>query len=314
MSLGRQQLLIGVILVALGLILPALLPEYFIYLFNLLMMYLILAIGLDIVMGWSGQFAFAHIAFYGIGIYGTALLHMRLGVPFIVGMPLAALLAALIGYLIAVPATKLRTVYLALSTFAFAQCAAWVFRTWESLTKGPDGLRMTPTNLFGFEIVNDSQAMPVIAVILALVIAATLNLLHSKLGRDFFAVRDNENVALASGVDVKATQVWALTISAFYAGVAGGVYTLFQSYINPDNIDVTLLVLILSMVVVGGSVSLAGVSIGVVVLGVLPEVLRAAPKGLLIWQEFVYGLILMLAIIFSPTGIWGLFSRAKGKS
>jgi len=127
-------------------------------------------------------------------------------------------------------------------------------------------------------------------------------------------VRDNENVALASGVDVKATKVWALTISAFYAGVAGGVYTLFQSYINPDNIDVTLLVLILSMVVVGGSGSLAGVSIGVVVLGVLPEVLRAAPKGLLIWQEFVYGLILMLAIIFSPKGIWGLFSRAKGKS
>ena len=133
-----------VVLLALGVLLPLVLPEYFLYLGNTLMMYAILALGLDLLLGWSGQFAFAHIAFFGIGIYTSALLQMRLGVPFIVGVPIAAILAGLVGLLIAIPATRLRTVYLALATYAFAECAQWVFRTWDSVTKGSDGLRFQP--------------------------------------------------------------------------------------------------------------------------------------------------------------------------
>src|SRR5262252_5154908 len=114
-----------------GLLLPLVLPEYVLYLGNTLMMYAILALGLDLLLGWSGQFAFAHIAFFGIGIYASALLQMRLGVPFIVSVPIAAALAGLIGLLIAIPATRLRTVYLALATYAFAEFAQWVFRSWD---------------------------------------------------------------------------------------------------------------------------------------------------------------------------------------
>ena len=95
------------------------------------MMYAVLALGLDLLLGWAGQFAFAHIAFFGIGTYATALLQARLGVPFVVGMPLAAALAGLIGLLIGFPATRLRTVYLALATFAFAEGAQWVFNAWD---------------------------------------------------------------------------------------------------------------------------------------------------------------------------------------
>ena len=298
-------------LVLAGFLFPSWMPEYFIYIMNMLMMYMILAIGLDIVMGWSGQFAFAHIAFFGIGIYGTALLNMRLGIPFLLGMPLAALLAGAVGYLIALPATQLRTVYLALATFAFSECAQWAFRTWESLTKGPDGLRMTAPQLFGYVVTNDRDAMPIIAIILALMLAATFYLWHSKWGRHFHAIRDSEHVAMASGIDVKKTKVWALAISAFYAGVAGGVYTLFQSYVHPDGLGVSMLVLVLSMVVVGGSGSVAGVGLGVVMLGILPELLRSAPKGFLIWQEFTYGAILMLAIMYMPKGVWGLWKRIQ---
>ena len=281
------------------------LPDYFIYISNLLMVYLILAIGLDIVMGWAGQFAFAHVAFYGIGMYGTALLHMRLGLPFIIGMPIAALVAALVGLLIALPATKLRTVYLALATFAFAECAQWTFRTWDKLTGGPDGLRVTAGNVLGFSITNDRQAMPVVAVLLIAVLAATLFLQRSSLGRCFFAIRDSEYVAIASGIDPKRTKVLALCISALYAGIAGGASTLFQSYIHPDSLGSWTLILLLSMVVVGGSASVAGVALGVVLLGLLPELLRAAPKGVLVWQELIYGLLLMMSVIFMPRGIWG---------
>jgi branched-chain amino acid transport system permease protein len=305
----RKQLAALGLLVLAGFVLPHVLPDYFLYIGNLLMMYAILAVGLDLLLGWTGQFAFAHIAFYGFGIYATALLNMRLGIPFVFGMPIAAAAAALIGFLIALPATRLRTVYLALATFAFAECAQWVFRTWDSVTRGPDGLRMTAASIFGYVVRNDRDAMPVIAVILALMLGATLYLVRSRLGRALCAVRDSEHVAAASGIDVKRTKVLAFTISAFYAGVAGGAYTLFQSFVHPDGLGVWALVLVLTMIVVGGSGTVGGVLLGVVLLGVLPEALRAAPRGLLVWQEFAYGLILILAIMFMPRGIWGLVAE-----
>ncbi len=303
----KQFAALGALVLA-GFALPHMLPDYFLYIGNLLMTYAILAMGLDILLGWTGQFAFAHIAFYGFGIYATALLNMHLGVPFVLGMPIAAAATAIIGFLIALPATRLRTVYLALATFAFAECAQWLFRTWESVTRGPDGLRMSAARIFGYVVRNDREAMPVIALILAVMLGATLYLMRSRMGRAFCAVRDSEHVAAASGIDVRRTKVLAFAISAFYAGVAGGAYTLFQSFVHPDGLGVWTLVLVLSMIVVGGSGAIGGVLLGVVLLGLLPEALRAAPRGLLVWQEFAYGLILMLAIMFMPRGIWGLFT------
>jgi branched-chain amino acid transport system permease protein len=294
------------ILIVLGFLLPFVLPQYFLYCGNLLMMYAVLALGFDILLGWSGQFAFAHIAFFGIGIYGTALLQIRLGVPFVIGMPVAAASAALIGFLIGGPATRLRTIYLALATFAFAECVQWVFRTWDSLTSGSDGVRIPPPQIFGYVVGTDGKAFPVVALILAFVLVSLIFFSKSKFARSLGAIRESEHVAAASGINVPFVKVLAFTISAVYAGVAGGMYTLFQSFVNPDALDATLLVLLLSMLVVGGSGSIPGVAIGVVLVGVLPEVLRLAPRSLLVWQEFVYGLIIILAIMFMPRGIWGI--------
>ncbi len=303
------------ILIVLGLVLPLVLPQYFLYIGNLLMMYAVLALGFDILLGWSGQFAFAHIAFFGIGIYGTALLQIRLGIPFVIGMPIAALGAGLIGFLIGVPATRLRTVYLALATFAFAECAQWVFRTWDSVTNGTDGVRIPAPRIFGFIVEKDASAFPVLALILALVLVSMLFLSTSKFARSLGAIRESEHVAAVSGINVAFVKVLAFTISAVYAGIAGGMYTLFQSFVSPDALDVTLLVLLLSMLVVGGSGSIPGVVIGVVLMGVFPEILRFAPPRLLVWQEFVYGLIIVLAIMFMPRGVWGIVqARAQRKT
>ena len=299
---------IGAFLI-LGAVLPLVLPEYFLYLGNTLMMYAILALGLDILLGWSGLFAFAHIAFFGIGIYASALLQMRLGVPFVVGVPIAAGLAGLVSLLIAIPATRLHTVYLALATYAFAEFAQWVFRTWESVTKGADGLRFSPPDLFGYVIGTDARAFPVVAVMLSLALLAMQYLVRSRLGRDLCAIRDSEHVAAASGIDVKRTKVVAFVISAVFAGFAGGAYTLYQSYVTPDSVGLAQLILVLTMVVVGGSGSIAGVLLGVVLIGLLPEVLRVAPRALLVWQEFAYGLILVLATMFMPRGIWGVIRQ-----
>jgi branched-chain amino acid transport system permease protein len=301
---NRSFVLIGALLV-LGLALPFLLQEYFLYLGNMLMMYAVLAIGLDLLLGWSGQFAFAHIAFFGVGIYGTALLHGRFAIPFVIGMPVSAALSGLIGWLIAIPSTRLRTVYLALATYAFAECAQWAYRTFDTLTGGSDGLRIKPPNVLGHVTGTDPSAFPAVAVILCVMLFATLYLRRSKLGRNMCAIRDSEHVAAASGINVKRVKIVAFTISAVYAGVAGGMYTLFQSFVNPDVLGVGQLVLVLTMVVVGGPGSITGVLLGVVLIGLLPEVLRLAPRGFLVWQEFLYGLILVLAVMFVPHGLWG---------
>lgn len=305
-ALAPRHLIAIAILIVLGLVLPRFLSQYLLYMGNLLMMYAVLALGFDLLLGWSGQFAFAHIAFFGIGIYGTALLHVRLGIPFVVGMPIAAAGAGLIGFMIGVPATRLRAVYLSLATFSFAECAQWVFRTWDSVTRGADGLKIPAPHIFGYAVGTDGRAFPVIALILALVLVSLLFLSTSGFARSLAAIRESEHVAAASGINVAFTKVLAFTISAVYAGIAGGMYTLYQSYINPDTLGVTLLVLLLSMLVVGGSGSIPGVLVGVALMGMLPEALRFAPRALLVWQEFAYGLIIIVAIMFMPRGLWGI--------
>jgi len=294
-----------------GLALPHLLPQYFLFLGNILMMYAVLALGLDVLLGWAGQFAFAHVAFFGIGTYTTALLQARLGVPFVVGMPLGAALAGLIGLLIGLPATRLRTVYLALATFAFAEAAQWVFNAWDKVTGGPDGLRISAPSVLGYATGSDPAAFPVMAVILALMIAATMYLTTSKLGRAMCAVRESEHVAAASGIDVNATKVAAFAISAIYAGVAGGMFTLFQSFVNPEVFSFGQIVLLLSMIVVGGLGSIPGALIGVGLLGLLPEIMRTTMREFLVWQEFGYGVILVLVIMFMPRGIWGMIAARR---
>ncbi len=301
-----RQFFLILLLVVLGFLLPLVLPQYFLFIGNMLMMYTVLALGFDILVGWSGQFAFAHIAFFGIGIYGTALLNIRLGIPFIIGMPIAATVAGLTGFLIGMPATRLRTIYLALATLAFAECAQWLIRTWDSLTNGADGVKIPAQQVFGYVAGTDGSAFPIVALILAIVLLSVLFLSTSKFARSLGAIRESEHVAAASGINVAFVKVLAFTISAVYASIAGSIFTLFQSFVDPDALDARSLVLMLSMLVVGGSGSIPGVVIGVALMGVLPEVLRFAPSNLLVWQEFVYGLIVILAVMFMPRGIWGI--------
>ncbi|MGH7005751.1 MAG: branched-chain amino acid ABC transporter permease, partial [Alphaproteobacteria bacterium] len=225
-----------------------------------------------------------------------------------------AILAGVIGMLIAVPAARLRAVYLALATFAFAEGAQWVFNAWDRVTGGADGLRIKAPEIFGYALGSDPRAFPVMAVVLALVIAGTLYLTSSKLGRALCAIRDSEHAAAASGIDVHMTKIIVFAISATYAGIAGGMFTMYQSFVNPETFGFTTIVLVLSMVVVGGLGTIPGTLLGVLLLGLLPEVMRAAMSSLLKWQELVYGLILILAMMYMPRGLWGTFARKRARA
>lgn len=314
MTNNRLVLVFAVAIVAVLVAVPLFGSIYVVFLANMLLMYAVLAVGLDILLGRAGQFAFAHTAFFGIGVYTTALINNHTGLPFVLTIPAGAAVAALVGVIIALPATRLRHLYLGLATFAFAEVAHWVFNNWESVTGGANGLRFQPQNTGFGTITNDLQAYPFVVVIAAFMIWITRNLERSQLGRRMEAIKESEAAAHASGISVTRTKAVAFTISAAYAGVAGGMYTLFQSYVHPDVLGFDTLVLILSMIVIGGLGTLPGVLIGVVLLGLMPEAMR----GLKVMQELLYGVILIAFLMFMPRGVWGffgplIFSRSERK-
>ena len=302
--MSERLLLAALGAVALGIaVVP--LPVYALYVANLLLMYAVLAVGLDILLGLAGQFAFAHIAFFGIGVYTSGLLGNLFGLPFPLPLLAGAVLAGAAAFLIAIPALRLRNIYLALTTYAFAAAAQWVFHSWDSVTAGSNGLRLSPTVFFGWHIVDDRDAYPVLLAVALVMALLRLGLQRSKLGRSMAAVREAEPLALASGVDVKRVKVLAFTISGFYAGIAGGMLPLFQSYVHPDTLGLEALVVTLTMVVVGGLGSLGGVLIGTAAMGLLPEILR----DVAVMRELIYGLILILSVVFMPRGLAGLILR-----
>ncbi len=297
-----------------GLLLSTMLSNYRLYLGSVLMVYVVLAIGLDLIMGRAGQFAFSHVAFYGIGAYATAILQQRYGIPFPLALPGAIVLSAAVAWVVARAAIRLRHIYLGLATVAFASAANWLSQTWKSMTGGVDGMRLQPSDMILFTSSTDASNFRVLAVILAVVLFATFLLARSALGRALAAIRDSEHVATVSGIDVRRTKVWAFVISSTYACIGGGMLVVFSSFVDPQNFTFAPAVLLLTMLVVGGMGSVAGVVIGAVIMGLLPEVLREAMGDRIIWQEFVYGLILVLSITLMPGGIWGLLQDFRRKT
>ena len=301
-----RRIVVAFLLAALAAVaVPLVLPAYGVFMANMLLMYAVLALGLDVLLGLAGQFAFAHVAFFGLGVYVTALLGNRYGLSFPFPLLTGAAFAGVVAILIAVPALRLRQVYLALTTYAFAAAAQWVFHSWDSVTEGSNGLRIATTNLAGWRIIDDNDAYPLMLAIALAMLLARLALERSRLGLRMAAVHESEPVALASGIDAKRIKIIAFGVSGVFAGVAGGMLPLFNSYVHPDTFGLETLVVVLTMVVVGGLGSVWGVLAGVLVMGALPEVMR----DLQVFREIVYGALLILSVMFMPRGIAGLVRR-----
>lgn len=279
---------------------------YVVYLVNLLLVTLVLSLGLHIVLGESGQFSLAHSAFYGIGIYGTALATAA-GWPFALALTAGMIAAAVCGFVIGLLALRMRDIYLALATFAFGEAMQWVFLNWEVVTGGPNGFNIRPTQLFGIAIVSDRVALPLVLCLAALFLTVTLVINRSGFGRALRAVRESEIAAAAVGVNVTATKLAAFTLSAVMAGAAGGMFTTFSTFIHPESLGFSTTILVLTVVVVGGIGSVWGVVGGAVVFGLLNELLRQVPS----YQEMIYGAILMGFMMFAPRGLFAALGRSR---
>lgn len=281
-------------------VLPFTTSGYVLYVVNLLMVFVVLALGMHVVIGEAGQFALSHTAFYGIGIYTAGLINSTWHPPFVVSILAGALLSAVLGYVIGLLALRMRDIYLALATFAFGEAMQWVFLNWEPVTGGSNGMRMQPAELFGLTLTNDLHAYPFVIGLTALMLWLTVALSRSQYGSALRAVRESDVAAMAMGINVKGMKQGAFALSAAYAGMAGGMYTLFTSFIHPESLGFQTTILVLTMVVVGGIGSVRGAVLGAIAFGLISELLRQA----LSVQEIIYGAILMGFMMFKPKGLF----------
>ncbi|WP_255593628.1 branched-chain amino acid ABC transporter permease [Acidovorax sp. sic0104] len=282
------------------LILPFAVSGYVLYVVNLLMVFVVLALGMHVVIGESGQFALAHAAFFGIGIYTAGIINTAWHPPFVLSILAGGALSAVLGYLIGYLALRMRDIYLALATFAFGEAMQWVFLSWEKVTGGSNGMKMDPADLFGYRLTNDLQAYPFVVVLTGLMLWLTVALARSQYGSSLRAVRESDVAAMAMGINVKAMKQSAFAISAAFAGIAGGMYTLFTSFIHPESLGFQTTILVLTMVVVGGMGSVRGAVAGAIAFGLISELLRQ----LMSVQEIIYGVILMGFMMFMPKGLF----------
>lgn len=293
----------GTIAALLGM--PAVADPYLLYIANLTLAYIVVAVGFNILLGFAGQFAFASAAFMGIGAYTLGLMMSRLGLNLLIALPAAGVTAAALGLVVALPSLRMKTVYLAMVTMAFAELVQWVLVQWKVVTLGTDGVNV-PFPSFGPVVISDDGG--VYYLILAVTVLCVLlarQILYSRIGRSFVAIRENEIMAQCSGIDVARTKAIAFCASAFFAGIGGALFALSLRYIVPDGFGFFQLTTHFAMVLIGGLGSLAGAIIGAALLTALPEVLRDA-QG---YQEIIYGCLLIGFVVFLPHGLAGLGKR-----
>ncbi|HEY7521021.1 MAG TPA: branched-chain amino acid ABC transporter permease [Methylomirabilota bacterium] len=268
----------------------------------------ILALSLNLLLGYTGQLSLGHAAFFGIGAYTSALLTLKLEWSFWLGLPCAAAAAGLAGWAIGRLALKLRGAYFVLVTISFAGVISLVSINWMELTNGPLGLPGVPAPELGPWTLRTKQAYYYLVLAGAAVAYLVCHrLVRSRIGRALVALRENEPLAESVGIDATRYLVLAAVVSAALAGVAGSLYAHYTRFVSPEVFLFTYTVTMVIMVVAGGQGTLVGPVIGAVLFTALPEALREAVAWQ--WQMLAYGVILIALVFFLPRGIAPTFER-----
>ena len=262
--------------------------------------YAILAHSLNIITGHAGQISLGHAAFFGIGAYASAILHTEAGFPFWISVPLAALVAGIVGALLGIPCLRVRDDFLAITTMGinFVVEAVFLYVPFFGGAMGIGGINLP--NWFGREMTKPEYLVLILMVFLLLILA-DLWLGRSWIGLAWASIREDEQAAKAMGVDVVRFKVLAFVLGSGLAGLAGGFYAHFLTFIMPQNFGFGQSIVILCMVVFGGIGTRWGPLLGAVVLGILPEVSRPIME----YRILVYGILLMAMMRFQPGGLLG---------
>ncbi|CDN57628.1 High-affinity branched-chain amino acid ABC transporter, permease protein (plasmid) [Neorhizobium galegae bv. officinalis bv. officinalis str. HAMBI 1141] len=267
--------------------------------------YIILASSLDIVMGWTGLYSFAHAAFMGIGAYTAAILGRDFGTTFLINLPLGMLVAGLFGFLLGLPLLRAQGHFLAIMTIAFQTIVYLVLSQWTKFTGGQYGIEVVP--VAGFTTLS-SYFYLVLAIAVIFLVAIHL-LTQSRFGDALQAIRDDETLARTIGINSKKIKLVALAVSSAFAGGAGVLLAYHIRGVTPDDYTVLASASIVAMVVLGGRGRFWGPVLGAVLLVALPELL----SNLADYKHIFYGGVLVLVTMFAPQGLAGKFSQWRAK-
>ncbi len=276
--------------------------NYVVHLAILMGIYSIVAVSLNFALGFTGLINLGHVAFYGIGAYGSALLAMN-GFPLWASMFCGALFAMVAGLLLALPTTRLKGDYLALATLGLTFIVQAVARNWTDFTRGALGLPGLPKI-----VSNNFMFLGIVLVFVVVTYFIFWQLSKSRFGKTCEAVRDDELAAKMLGKNAFAHKVGAMAISAFFAGIAGALFAHYITFIDPTIFSMNDLILMLSMVIVGGLASVKGSLFGTVIIFLIPEPLRfiGFPSHLVgPLREIIFALVLLLILIYRPRGLFG---------
>jgi branched-chain amino acid transport system permease protein len=297
-------------------LLPFVSTQYFLYILNSIGIAAIAVIGLNILIGYTGQISLGHGAFFGVGAYGAAFLATRWDIPFLISVPAAGLITASVGLIFGLPSSRLKGLYLTIATLAGQFIIEYVLVHWEDVTKGTMGITLPKANVFGFEISGDISFFYVIFLALLAMLWLAVNLMRTKYGRAFVAIRDNDRAAEGMGIPIFPYKLLAFAISSFYAGVAGAIWAYYTVSITTEPFNLGLSVEYIAMVIIGGMGNMSGAIFGAIFITGLNELLRWAidlmmnmgmvtQTGLNLapLREFIFGLAIVLFILFEPRGI-----------
>ena len=284
---------------------------YTLHIYSLVCIYSIVAMGLNIVFGYAGQLSLGHAAYFAVGAYVSAMVNIDLGMPFEISLLAAVLAAYLLGYLVGTPSLKLQGAYLGMATIGFGEIVKMTLVNWEVVTRGPTGISRIPRpSVLGFTFDTPILRYYFVLAIGVLAFLVYWNLVRSHYGTRYVAVRDSPKAAAAMGINLQRTKVQAFALSTAFAGVGGSLYAHVNRYVAPDAFGFSESINLLVMTVIGGMGTLIGPLVGAAVVVYLRESLQVLSD----YNMLIYGLLLMVLMIFVPRGLIGtvkLFWRAR---
>ncbi|MCX8118418.1 MAG: branched-chain amino acid ABC transporter permease [Desulfobacterota bacterium] len=298
------------------------------YIVNLIAVHAIVAVGLNILVGYTGQISMGHAGFFAIGAFASVILVSRWNLPLLVALPLAGFASSAFGFLLGLPALRLKGPYLAIATLGFGMAVTTTIKHLEFFG-GRMGLQAPKLEFLGVPI-KDLHFYYLIMVIATVMVIGAVKLMKTRVGRAFIAIRDSDIAAEAMGVNLTYYKTLAFAVSAFYTGIAGGLYAFILGFINPESFHLIMSITFLAMVVVGGLGSIMGSISGAALMTFLDIKLQAiqdisliGPALVAFSQKYmsmagisniaviVYGLIMILIVLFEPLGIFGFWIRCK---
>ncbi len=302
---GNRKLLVPFLagLAAFVVVFPMLFSAYQVNIMITALIYVVLGLGLNIVVGLAGLLDLGYVAFYAVGAYSYALLNHHFGLGFWLAIPIGMAMGALFGILLGIPVLRLRGDYLAIVTLGFGEIIRLVLENWNEFSFGPSGIANIPRpGLFGIELTLHQATIYLYYLMIALVLFTVFvvnRLQNSRLGRSWLALREDDIACQAMGIDRMKTKLAAFALGATWAGMVGVIFAAKTTFINPASFTLWESIIILSIVVFGGMGSITGVILGALVLILLPEYLRAFSQ----YRMILFGATMVLMMVFRPQGL-----------